>query len=822
MNFQYSKINLTPYDYTRYWDNNISKVFGGTYADADTGYIASNNTMGCLAILTMGQRYSEWVWSPFEIILADRAVTTSYIKLDLAPYSELEINQLESMFGTRDIYYYVHRFSDNLNYFKDRVDGYGTWVDTTTYEKAKFHKNDTSAYTIIDPSIITAGFNIDTRYAYKVEDMASGLQGAFNPYCYVGMSSDPAIATNYLSVGINHFNSFTDGMDIPRSLVPILKAMAHSNSISDAQFKRDFPNFLGVLPEHEILYTGSLNKNSGIFQSYVKVDSEITFGNTPIVNPVHTVYEWLNDVSGELIPIPLGLKTGDETWYKIWLSAYDDNLTNINQPIKSELLIEYPHRTSTMKCTPIPILKLIKNTDAYKDYINHDSEGDTNFKYKIVFQSFNRHYDIGWESLIVPVQRMQETLNGSTFLTDPINEIELNIKIPLSHSDDSDNIVRRQIGNITINMDIPYSYKEDVPADEPLDINQNPTPPDPFYDTDPPNIEDDPEAEYPIGTVHDSMTSEVIMPTTTPLMEVTALYTIYELTSDDIKKLGHFLWSTSWYENLYLINNTPLENILSLKVCMFDLLSGRNTQIKLLNVPVEYMDYTVGERVIVTGNLVSENIIETIGQFEITGKYNSFLDLNPFTECRMYLPAVGFVDLDANMVNNHTCTLTVYIDALTLIAKYQLVNDENMIVGEWEFNSAYDLPLTATNKAQAEFSIIGNLAKSVGEAMTLDVGSALGDLINAIPQYHTSTSGSISSNTAMMTSRMAYLEISRPMWQSNLKYNHTVGRVCNQTYQLGLLKGFTQIESGSDLSGINTTSTELDMIRSLLESGVIL
>ncbi len=378
-------------------------------------------------------------------------------------------------------------------------------------------------------------------------------------------------------------------------------------------------------------------------------------------------------------------------------------------------------------------------------------------------------------------------------------------------------------------------------------IDQLPTPPAPNYKTDPPNTvtPTNPVDNLPIGTIIDSMPTQKIETTINPLLSVNALYTIYKIDVLDIPKLAHFLFDTDWYENLQQINNNPLEHILSFKVSAFDLDSDRREQIKLVNIPVEYTP-PLQEKVIVEGDVIERNTIYTIGRTRIKGKYNNFMDLT-MTQYQLYLPFVGFVDLDPNLCLNYWLELKVYVDSLTLLAKYQLVRPElpldeldgapqgdNLLLGEWEFNSAYDLPLSASNKAQAEFSIISNIAKTLVSVGTAIAAPTVGSISNAVSsgvggvfdamltQNHTTTQGSPSANLSLLTSRQAFLKISRPMWQDLIEFNHTHGRKLNSTRYLGRVKGFTKIAPNTDLDGLGIVGVELQLLKEILSKGVIL
>ena len=84
-----------------------------------------------------------------------------------------------------------------------------------------------------------------------------------------------------------------------------------------------------------------------------------------------------------------------------------------------------------------------------------------------------------------------------------------------------------------------------------------------------------------------------------------------------------------------------------------------------------------------------------------------------------------------------------------------------------------------------------------------------------------SRSGTVSGTTSLFSVRKPYLVIERPNVQDYADFNKIRGYACGKTFNLGNLKGYTEVES-IHLKGIPATSDELQEILNLLKTGVVL
>lgn len=295
---------------------------------------------------------------------------------------------------------------------------------------------------------------------------------------------------------------------------------------------------------------------------------------------------------------------------------------------------------------------------------------------------------------------------------------------------------------------------------------------------------------------------------TEPYTTVGVLSTTYAMTRDRLESLGNFLWSGDFMDNIKLVNNSPIENIVSCKMLPFSL-SGTDEEIVLGNV-------TTG----VNGSKISNySPRKTVGSIKVTKYYNSFLDYSPFTKLNIFLPFIGFKSLDTSKYMNKTMTVEYIYDIITGACKAVLsVNGVEM--DEFDGVCGIDIPITSSNRASVEVGYISSALGSIAQVASGNVlGAGVSALNGAISQYHTQTQGSYSPSCGAGETRTVYLIYDRPTFQDLAKFNHVFGRKCNLSLTIKNLNGFTKCFNTIDTSSIPCTDTERDEIVEILSTG---
>ena len=286
------------------------------------------------------------------------------------------------------------------------------------------------------------------------------------------------------------------------------------------------------------------------------------------------------------------------------------------------------------------------------------------------------------------------------------------------------------------------------------------------------------------------------------------LTSTFKMTKERLVQLGQFLWGSNIFDKFSLVNNNPIENIISCKSIPINT-DGANQEIILGNVATG-----------VNGEKISNNFAkQTIGSISINEHYHNFLDYAPYTNIILYLPYIGFKELDTTLVMNKTLKVIYTVDAITGGCLAQVyVNSVRLY--EFTGNVGIDIPITASNRAQVEAGYIQAGVGATASALGGNVGSAVTSLLNsATSQYHYSSTGNPSPMCVASTNRTCYVIIDRPNYQNLKAFNHTRGRKCYLSKTISTLHGFTICDSNIDLSGINATQSELEELKEILSTG---
>lgn len=286
------------------------------------------------------------------------------------------------------------------------------------------------------------------------------------------------------------------------------------------------------------------------------------------------------------------------------------------------------------------------------------------------------------------------------------------------------------------------------------------------------------------------------------------LTTTFKMTKDRLQQLGRFLWGSNIFDNFSLICNNPIENIISCKSIPLSL-DGSTQKIILGNVDTG-----------VNGDKVSNNFAkQNIGSITITEKYHNFLDYAPYTNVIIYIPYVGFKELDTNLVMGKTLSISYTVDIITGGCLCQITSN-NVKLYEFNGNMGIDIPITASNRAQVE---AGYISSGIGIASSVASGNIVGavtSLINsAESQYHYASTSSPNPMCVASTNRTCYVILDRPTYQTLKSFNHTRGKKCYLTKTINSLKGYTICDEHIDLSGIRATESEKEELVRLLSGG---
>ena len=338
---------------------------------------------------------------------------------------------------------------------------------------------------------------------------------------------------------------------------------------------------------------------------------------------------------------------------------------------------------------------------------------------------------------------------------------------------------------------------------------------------------------------------------------VTNMGVRYALTNTQVNSLLTELNTPGGFiDNVAKLFSTPIDNIISLYQFPFDVKaldpvwSALNDVTLIINI---VQMSTTGAHL----NPLSVPILD-LGTATISRYFNNFLDFAPYTKIELYLPYVGFVELDNALVMGKTISIKYVVDFYTGKCTAFILtgsgNDETVIMtrdgtigmnvqvaggtgadisrsmlklGIGAASGAVSLGAGAVSAGAAVNAAGKATGKSVGAVSDM-IGKSTGYLgnttIDAITagQVNVHKNGSTDANNGFYAPQNAYLIYTRPTIARPTDYNALVGRPSGKTVSLSTLTGYTVVDQ-IHVEGLSTaTSGEIDEVESLLKSGVIL
>lgn len=319
------------------------------------------------------------------------------------------------------------------------------------------------------------------------------------------------------------------------------------------------------------------------------------------------------------------------------------------------------------------------------------------------------------------------------------------------------------------------------------------------------------------------------------------LTTSYSLSVSGAHDFGRWLWGTGFdLEQLKMVVNNPIENVVSCKLFPFSI-TGTESTVKIGNLTSSVSAYYLPENVARTFDFGTIKLDKT--NFKLFG---NFLDYAPFTTITIYLPYLGFHELDTDLAMGANIGVKYYVDfvtgacrAIVTATKYSEVLQQNVtkVLQSFDGNIGQDVPITASNRAQVEAGYIvggaqaiANFASGIGAIATGNVGGGLsaigngitGGIQTAMQMYHSYTNGTPSPALSRFDEQRPYLILDSPVYTEPKGFAHQNGHMCNLTYKLANLHGYTVVDNTVDLSSIPCNFEEREKILELLTSGVYL
>lgn len=348
-----------------------------------------------------------------------------------------------------------------------------------------------------------------------------------------------------------------------------------------------------------------------------------------------------------------------------------------------------------------------------------------------------------------------------------------------------------------------------------------PTPdpdPSPTVDPDPPLDPTQPvEPNPPSANVDPDPSSPTIVD---PALVSAAgkLFTVYNPGSSAIDALGAYLWSTNVIDIIKTIWQNPMDAVIS-----YFILYATPEANATSNIYLGSLDSGVSSPVV-----TNQFIDIDCGEVQIKEKWNNVGDYPPYTTIKLFLPFVGFVDINPDDVMGKddgggfikvtyrvdvytgTCLAQVWVKRAADMSNYQILYTYNG-------NCAQQMPLTGATYQ-------GLMQTLVGASVGFATAGLTGALASGATQFaghqqvQMQRSGNMSANAGVLGQRKPYLIISRNNVYYATNFAEYYGYPAHATVVLGNMSGYVRVR---DIHlEIPATSEEIDEVEALLKEGV--
>lgn len=338
-----------------------------------------------------------------------------------------------------------------------------------------------------------------------------------------------------------------------------------------------------------------------------------------------------------------------------------------------------------------------------------------------------------------------------------------------------------------------------------------------------PNPEADPE-QYPEGKPEEPVNTNpagvgigVTPPLVVPVGSASALWAVYNPTQAQIDELGAWLWSNNFVDQLLKMFNDPMQAIIGLHKTFIPPITGAAQDIKVgylnsgvsaLTVPVQYSSVDCG----------------TINCAEYFG---SVFDYAPYTRVYLYLPFIGFKELDVAQVMRGRINVKYRGDAFTgcCLAEVSVTRDGDAggVLYTYSGDCAARYPLSHGSYMGIVNAIAGigiGIGTALAGAPSIGVAGAVGMAQHA--RANVEHSGSFSGNSGAMGIKKPYLVITRPQTAMANNYAHFTGQPSNSNVVLGSASGYVRVKECHVEDIATATDAEKQMIEAALKTGVII
>lgn len=363
--------------------------------------------------------------------------------------------------------------------------------------------------------------------------------------------------------------------------------------------------------------------------------------------------------------------------------------------------------------------------------------------------------------------------------------------------------------------------QDDIEDFEPNPQEDTPQPPPSPNPPSTPDIPDTPELP-PIPTPVIPIIPPIpVLPDTPVTTSSSKLFTVYNPTSTILDSVGNFLWSGDLFNELIKVWSNPMNSIISLIAVYCNVSTAQSGFIKFGKFESTIMC-----------PIVSNQFTDIFcGYVDIPEFLHNATDYTPYTQIHVYLPYIGYVEVDPNDFINGKMRIDYRVDVYTgtclatISAKRVRDMPEDTPLYQFSGNCSQQIPLTGESASGflsmlSQIVGMGAISATGGNVTASRVAGTTSQSLSH-EMVHISHSGGISSNAGILGHEKPMVIITRRNSYEANSYNDFYGYPANIRGTLSNFHGFNKVVS-IILTSLSATQEEKNEIVSILTEGVFI
>ena len=334
------------------------------------------------------------------------------------------------------------------------------------------------------------------------------------------------------------------------------------------------------------------------------------------------------------------------------------------------------------------------------------------------------------------------------------------------------------------------------------------------------------------GGTGDNISDEIPMPTPSFLPNNTA-YNRYWLKGSDINSLQTFLFSDTFLNDVKRLWTDPAEYMIKLAYYPFDGVAHdyngtANATVSVGGIASEISGFAM---------LNNYNNKFFGGTLDITEYYGTYLDYSPYTTAEIYIPYIGYRQINLSDVMGKTLEIQYAVDFDTGILTAFVLSDSTPLT-MYSAPFGVEVALSGSNAnqvAQSVLGMVGNVVSAAGGVVSLitsagasapvavpQITGAAGNLVNQVMNLDISPRnfGSPSPTTALYAPQQPFIVLHRPITAEPADFAALNGYAAGYSGLVSSFTGYLKASSVKLSCDTKVSQAEQQEIISLLLGGV--